>query len=41
VQSVKVDLGTKQVSVVADERVSEAALAAAINEAGYDIAAAS
>lgn len=36
VQNVKVDLGTKLVSVQADQSVTTATLVAAINEAGYD-----
>lgn len=36
VQNVKIDLGSKRVSVQADERVSKDALVNAINEAGYD-----
>ncbi|CAA9341363.1 MAG: hypothetical protein AVDCRST_MAG93-6667 [uncultured Chloroflexia bacterium] len=36
VQRVAVDLGSKQVSVEADERVTTAAVIGAINEAGYD-----
>lgn len=36
VQNVKVDLGSKLVSVQADESVTAATLVAAINEAGYD-----
>lgn len=36
VQNVKVDLGTKRVSVQADEHVSTEVLVQAINEAGYD-----
>ncbi len=35
VQSVKVDLGSKRVSVDTDERVSTDAIVQAINEAGY------
>ncbi|HEY0739044.1 MAG TPA: heavy metal-associated domain-containing protein [Herpetosiphonaceae bacterium] len=36
VQNVKVDLGTKRVSVQADESVSPETIVNAINEAGYD-----
>jgi copper ion binding protein len=36
VQNVKVDLGTKRVSVQANEQVSTEAIVNAINEAGYD-----
>lgn len=36
VQRVAVDLGTKQVQVDAGEQVTQAAVIAAINEAGYD-----
>ena len=36
VQNVKVDLGTKRVSVQADERVPTDVIVNAINEAGYD-----
>ncbi len=36
VQRVAVDLGSKQVSVEADERVTPDAVIGAINEAGYD-----
>ncbi|MBA3944534.1 MAG: heavy-metal-associated domain-containing protein [Herpetosiphonaceae bacterium] len=36
VQSVKVDLGSKQVRVEADGRTSTDAIVHAINEAGYD-----
>lgn len=36
VQNVKVDLGTKRVSVQADESVSSDTIVNAINEAGYD-----
>lgn len=36
VQNVKVDLGSKRVSVQADESVSPEAIVSAINEAGYD-----
>lgn len=36
VQNVKVDLGSKRVSVQADDRVSTDTLVSAINEAGYD-----
>jgi copper chaperone len=36
VQRVAIDLGTKRVSVEADERVTTEAVVSAINEAGYD-----
>jgi copper ion binding protein len=36
VQNVKVDLGSKRVSVQAEDRVSTEAIVSAINEAGYD-----
>lgn len=36
VQNVKVDLGSKRVSVQADENVSSQTIVEAINEAGYD-----
>lgn len=36
VQNVKVDLGTKRVSVQTDDQVSTEAIVGAINEAGYD-----
>lgn len=36
VQNVKVDLGTKRVSVQADESVATETIINAINEAGYD-----
>ncbi|HEX6289197.1 MAG TPA: copper ion binding protein [Herpetosiphonaceae bacterium] len=36
VQNVKVDLGSKRVSVQADDQVSTDAIVNAINEAGYD-----
>ncbi len=36
VQNVKIDLGTKRVSVETDERVPTEAVVEAIKEAGYD-----
>jgi copper chaperone len=36
VQNVRIDLGTKRVSVEANESVSTETLVSAINEAGYD-----
>jgi copper ion binding protein len=36
VQNVKVDLGSKRVSVQADESVTPQTIVEAINEAGYD-----
>jgi copper chaperone len=36
VRNVSVDLSTRRVQVDADERVAEAAIVEAINEAGYD-----
>ena len=36
VQNVKVDLGTKRVSVQANDNVSTETIVEAINEAGYD-----
>lgn len=39
VRTVDVDLETKQVTVQSDAEVSDAALRAGIEEAGYDIAA--
>ncbi len=36
VQNVKIDLGSKRVSVQANDQVSTEAIVSAINEAGYD-----
>lgn len=36
VQNVKIDLGSKRVSVQADDRATTDAIVNAINEAGYD-----
>ncbi len=36
VRNVAIDLGTKHVRVDADERVTQEAVIAAVNEAGYD-----